>query len=188
VKTRIQQKIRDLRRQKGLTLKQLAEGVGCTQSYISQLEKGLTAPSLSMVGKLAAALNIRVVDLFSDEREGEERDWHLRKVDRRRIAYPDGKVSSQLLTKRISNRRMEPLLSRIKPGGTSDRTEKLIHPAETEEFVFVMEGGIEFQINGKRITLEKGDTLYFDGSIPHRWLNPGTETAEVLFVFSPPIW
>ena len=68
---KIQERIREYRKERGLTLRQLAERAGCTPSYISQLEKGLTVPSLSMVGKLAAALNTTVSDLFSELSNGE---------------------------------------------------------------------------------------------------------------------
>ena len=58
---------------RGLTLRQLAEKAGCTQSYISQIETGLTVPSLSMVGKLASALQVNVVDFLNEVPNGMER-------------------------------------------------------------------------------------------------------------------
>ena len=185
---KIQKRIREYRKERGLTLRQLAERAGCTPSYISQLEKGLTVPSLSMVGKLASALHIPVIDLFSDLSNGEDSAWYLRKADRKTIDYPDGKVSSQLLVTRISRKKMEPLISRIEPGGRSDGSEEMNHPPGTEEFALVIKGEIDFEINGKEIHLQEGDTLSFDGALPHRWVNNGHEAAEVLFVFSPPVW
>lgn len=145
-------------------------------------------PSLSMVGRLAAALNITVIDLFSESSNGEESSWHLRKADRKTIDYPDGKISSQLLVTRISRKKMEPLVSSIQPGGTSDDPEGMRHPMGTEEFVLVMKGEIDFTIDGKEIHLCEGDTLSFDGTLPHRWVNNSNEITEVLFVFSPPVW
>lgn len=184
----LQQKIRAYRKQRGFTLKQLAERAGCTQSYISQLEKGLTMPSLSMIGKLSAALDIKVVDLFSDIPSRGENHWLLRRRDRKHIAYPDGKVSSQMLVARVSAKRMEPLISIIEPGGTSDAAEGMRHPLGTEEFVLVLKGEVDFHIDGEDILLREGDTLYFEGNLPHRWKNNSREPAEVLFVFTPPTW
>lgn len=184
----IQKKIRMYRKKNGLTLRELAERAGCSHSYISQVERGGTIPSLSMVGKLASALQVSVVDLFNDLPTGTEEGWHLAKTARKTIQYPDGKVSSQLLVARISTRRMEPLISTIEPGARSDGTEEMTHPAGTEELVLVMKGEIDFEIKGKAIHLEEGDTLNFDGSLPHRWANNGCNTAEVLFVWTPPIW
>jgi len=188
MKREIQQKIRELRKERGLTLRQLAEKAGCTQSYISQIETGLTVPSLSMVGRLAAALKINVIDLFSEISNGEETNWHLPRAKRKTINYPDEKVTSQLLVSRISTKKMEPLISVIEPGGRSDEAEEMSHPAGTEEFVLVLQGEIDFMINGKDIHLCEGDTLDFDGTLPHCWANNGLKTAEVFFVFSPPVW
>lgn len=188
IQRRIQKRIREYRKERGLTLRQLAEKVGCTPSFISQVEKGFTVPSLSMVGRLVTAFNINVIDLLGEVPDGDQSDWHLSKADRKIINYPDGRVSSRLLVTRISTKKMEPLISFIKPGGTSDEAEGMTHPVSTEEFVLVIKGKIDFTVNGKEIRLIEGDTFYFDGTLPHRWVNNGNETAEVLFVFSPPIW
>jgi len=47
---------------------------------------------------------------------------------------------------------------------------------------------MEFLIDGEKFTLNKGDTLYFEGHLPHHWQNLSDETAELLFVFTPPVW
>jgi transcriptional regulator with XRE-family HTH domain len=185
---KIQKRIRQYRKDRGLTLRQLAEKVGCTHSYISQVEKGLSVPSLSMVGKLAAALNISVVDLFNQAPADAESDWHLPRAKRKIIYYPDGRVSSQLLVNRITGKRLEPLISIIDSGGTSDEAEKMHHPVGTEEFLLVLKGELHFKINGKELWLREGDSLDFDGALPHSWVNRAKDRAEVLFVFSPPIW
>jgi transcriptional regulator with XRE-family HTH domain len=184
----VQARLRKYRKERGLTVRQLAERAGCTHSYISQIEKGMTVPSLSMVGKLAAALEIKVVDLFHESANGSETDWYLQKKKRRTIHYPDGKVSSQLLVTRIGIKKLEPLLSVLQPGGSSDEAEKMVHPPGTEEFVLVLKGELDFKVNGKEMCLKEGDTLSFDGTLPHSWVNNTKKKAEVLFVFSPPIW
>jgi len=186
--TRIQKRIKDYRRAKELTLRQIADKAGCTPSFISQVERGLTVPSLSMVGRLAAALNIPVMELFGESAEGKVSDWPLRKADRKTIHYPDGKVTSQILTTRVTVRKMEPLISVIEPGGASDGAEGMTHPGETEEFVLVLKGTLDFTIGGRDIRLRQGDSLSFSGGLAHRWANNGKRTAEVLFVFTPPIW
>ena len=93
-----------------------------------------------------------------------------------------------MLVMGVSTKRMEPLISFIEPGGTSDAAEGMCHPLGTEEFVLVLKGEVDFHIDGEGILLREGDTLYFDGNLPHRWKNNGKETAEVLFVFTPPTW
>ena len=184
----IQERLKRFRKERGLTVRRLAEKAGCTHSYISQLEKGTTVPSLSMVGKLAAALQISVVDLFNEAADNGQEDWFLAAKEQKTIHYPDGKVSSRLLVSRITTKKMEPLVSVIQPGGSSDEAEKMVHPPGTEEFVLVLKGELHFKVNGKEMRLREGDTLSFDGALPHSWENRAKKKAEVLFVFSPPIW
>jgi len=188
MENKIPSRLKQLRNRKKLTLQQLAEIAGCTKSYISQLEKGTSSPSVSMLGRLAEALEIPVADLVRDEGEEGQGNWHLRKADRRTINYPDGKVTSQLLTKGVFQKKMQPLLSVIQPGGMLNDSGSMSHSKGAEEFVLVLRGEIDFEIGTKIISLQQGDTLYFDGNLPHRWMNIGKETAEVLFVWTPPVW
>lgn len=185
---KIPARLKQLRIRKKLTLQQLAEKAGCTKSYISQLEKGTSSPSVSMLGRLAEALEIPVANLIRDEAGEDQGNWHLRKADRRTINYPDGKVASQLLTKGVFQKKMQPLLSVIEPGGMLDDSGDMSHPEGAEEFVLVLKGELKFEIGSKAILLHQGDTLYFDGSLPHHWMNIGREAAEVLFVWTPPVW
>jgi len=188
MENKIPVRLKQLRNRKKLTLQQLAQKAGCTKSYISQLEKGTSSPSVSMLGRLAEALEIPVADLVRDEGGGDQGNWHLRKSDRRTIHYPDGKITSQLLTKGVFQKKMQPLLSVIEPGGMLNDSGNMSHPKGAEEFVLVLRGEIEFEIGSKIISLKQEDTLYFDGELPHRWKNIGKVTAEVLFVWTPPVW
>jgi transcriptional regulator with XRE-family HTH domain len=184
----LQEKIRELRKKRKFTLEQLAQKAGCSKSYISQLEKGKTVPSVSMLGRLASALDSQVSELLSENNQEFQWDWHLPKPERRIIQYPDGKVASQLLTRGVFQKKMQPVLTIIEPGGTSDKIGKLIHPPGSEEFVLVLEGEIDFWIGTDRIMLKEGDTLYFKGDQAHGWANCGKKTARVLFTWTPPVW
>ena len=186
----ISKRLKELRQQRQYTLEQLAWRAGCTKSYISQLEKGTSAPSISMLGRLANALEVHVVDLFLGNKNNRSKqgNWRLQKKDRRSIYYPDEKVVSQLLTKGVFQKKMQPLLTVIEPGGMLNNSGTMEHPEGSEEFVLVLKGEVEFEICTERLLLQEGDTLYFDGDISHHWVNIGKETAEVLFVWTPPVW
>ncbi len=184
----LQEKIRELRKKKKYTLAQLAQKVGCSKSYISQLEKGKNVPSVSMLGRLAGALDSQVSELLSENSHDFQWDWHLPKPQRRIIQYPDRKVTSELLTRGVFQKKMQPVLTVIEPGGTSDKIGKLVHPPGSEEFVLVLEGEIDFWVGSDHILLKEGDTLYFKGDLAHGWANPGNKTARVLFTWTPPVW
>ena len=188
MQSRIKHSILKFRKERGFNTRQLAEKAGCTPSFISQIEKGIAVPSLTMIGRLAAALNTSVSELLAEESGKDQNNWYLRECDRKTINYPDGKISSQVLTTRVTNKKMEVLISLIQPGGISGEAEKMTHPIGTEEFVLVLKGKIVFKINGKEFFLSKGDTLYFSGELPHSWRNRSKGKAQVLFVFNPPIW
>ena len=194
--------IKQLRKERKLTLEQLAKIAGCSKSYISQLENGTTSPSLSMIGRLSSALGIHVSDLFQDHqsksqsiqtvvresKKGILNTSYLKKADRRTISYPDGKMTDQLLTNTVYQKTMQPVLTVIQPGGVSDDKYTLTHPEGSEEFLLILEGEIEFELNDDKFTLKEGDTLYFNGSTPHCWQNNSKKTATVLFVWTPPVW
>ena len=181
-------KIKTLRNERGLTMEKLGQIVGCSKAYISQIEHGITKPSLSMLNRFSDALGVPVSELLRKNPNGPEQRWKLRKNERRKIQYPDGKVVSELLTRSIFQKKMQPLISKIKPGGSLDEKEGLQHPTGSEEFVFVMKGELEFLLDGEIINLKEGDTLYFYGDLPHRWLNKSKKIAEVLFIWTPPVW
>ena len=185
---RVPKIIRQLRKAKNLTLEQLAQEVGCTKSFLSQVERGVSTPSLSMLGKIAGALEMQVSELFGVMEQKNINGWHLPVGKRRKISYPDGKIETYLLTKALLQNKMQPIISIIEPGASSDMSEMLVHPPCTDEFVLVLGGSIEFEISQEKISLQRGDTLYFNGELPHRWVNRSRREAEVLFVFSPPVW
>jgi transcriptional regulator with XRE-family HTH domain len=184
----IGKKIKAFRNERGLTMESLGQMVGCSKAYISQLEHGITKPSLSMLGRFSEALGVPVSELLRKNVSSPDLKWKLSKKERRTIHYPDGKVVSQLLTRSIFQKKMQPLISEIKPGGRLDEKDGLQHPPGSEEFVFVMKGELEFLLDGEIISLKEGDTLYFYGDLPHKWINNGNKTAMVLFIWTPPVW
>jgi transcriptional regulator with XRE-family HTH domain len=184
----ISQRIRSIRTDKKLTLEKLAGLVGCTKAFLSQVENGTANPSITMLYKIAGALEVHVSELFRAQAGNHIRTFKLAKAERRTIHYPDGKVESQLLTRGVFQKKMQPVISYVEPGGTLDEGDRIVHPPGSEEFVLVLKGKLEFNFVDETIIVVEGDTLYFDGSLPHSWANRGQEPAIVLFVWTPPIW
>lgn len=182
----IAKRIKELRTQRQLTMEKLGESARCSKAYISQIEKGQVQPSISVLSRIAQALGAPVSDFLRPTQNNEgQRTRKLSKSECRTISYPDGKVVSRLLTRGIFGKRMQPLISTIQPGG---RSEALLHPAGSEEFVLVLNGEVCFHIEDEDIDLTEGDTLYFEGDLPHHWENRSENTAEVLFIWTPPVW
>jgi len=155
-----------------------------------------------MLGRLVKALNAQMTDFFDDtaanngdpvletstSRQHHAHNCLISEDERRTIYYPDGKTKSQFLTNAVYQKKMQPILTIIEPGGGSNSKDNIAHPEGSEEFLFVLNGEIDFKVENQRVTLRKGDTFYFDGTIPHRWKNNGNQVAEILFIWSPAVW
>jgi transcriptional regulator with XRE-family HTH domain len=102
----IGKKIRELRKEKGLTIREVAEKAGCTASFLSQLERGKTEPSIAMLKKIADVLNVNIVDFFMD---GVNDDHIVTRSDERvliTLKRWDAEIYS--LVKSLSGKRMQP--------------------------------------------------------------------------------
>lgn len=173
-------KMREMREAKKLNVKQLAELVECTPSLISQLERGKADPSISMLKKIAKALNVNIVDFFmSGINHG---DVVTRAQDRVDIQLKRWDAKIQSLVKGVGNKKMQPFHTVIKPGGGSHG----VYSHEGEEFGFVIQGELELMIGDKIHTVCANESFYFSSQIPHNWGNRGKEDVIVIWVITPP--
>jgi len=175
------QKLKSLRLANRMTLKQLAKKAGCTDAYLSQLERGRANPSIMILKKIAAALQVKVVDFFLESESGEE-DVIVKEEDRVNINFKRGDAKIQMLVRHIGNKRMQPFYTTIQPGGGS----KGFYSHIGEEFGIVLQGELEIKRNGKSYRLKKNESFYFSSQEPHSWSNPGKSKTVVIWVVSPP--
>jgi transcriptional regulator with XRE-family HTH domain len=166
---RVGEKVKALREQKGLSLRELADLTGFSSALLSQMENHLVSPSLGTMFKLAKALGIRVGD-FLGETEGEPFAI-VRKDERKtvsRFASKEGVkygYSYESLGFEKKNRRMEPFIVTLEPATV--KTSKIsVH--DGEEFIFVLEGEMEVILGNHTDVLYPGDSIYYDSNIPHR--------------------
>lgn len=161
--------LRTVRKQRGLTLEQLADQTGLTKSYLSKIERGHSTPSIAVALKVARALGVDVGRLFSDSAAEEQIT-----VDR---ADPAGGRYRALATS-LLGKSMSPFV--VRPTGTAADDP---HPEHTgQEFVFVHRGAVELTYGNRVISLGAGDSAYFDASVGHQLRAVGAEPAEVLVI------
>lgn len=175
------EKIKIRRKKLGLTLKALAERVGCTDAYISQIETGKAVPSISVLQKIALALDVQVKELLSDEQSQDK--FFLSRGERTQIIYPDSHIFAELLVSKISNKTMEPLYKVIPVGCGSLKEHKHVG----EEFGYIIRGKLELRVGDQSKVLESGDSFYFSSTLPHSYKNVGDVDAETIWVVSPPV-
>jgi len=163
------EKLKALREQKGLSLKELADLTGFSTALLSQMENHLVSPSLGTMIKLAKALGVRVGDFFG-ETEGEPFAI-VRKDERKtvsRFASKEGVrygYSYESLGFEKKNRHMEPFIVTLEPA-TIKNSKTSVH--DGEEFIFVLEGEMEVILGTHTDVLYPADSIYYDSNIPHR--------------------
>jgi len=173
-------RIRSLRQARRVTRRALAERAGVTESFLSQVEREVTSPSIASVQRIARALDLGIAELFADE---QPQGRVVRRADRRRIAYPGLNAVDEFLTAG-SNGRLQVIVSTIEPGGgTGD--EAYAHESD-EEVVVVLTGSLELWVADEHHLLGEGDAITYSSRLPHRNVNPGDGPAVILFCSTPP--
>jgi transcriptional regulator with XRE-family HTH domain len=173
-------RIRSLRERKGLPLRSVADAAGVSESFLSQVERGVASPSVASLRRVAEALGESVGALF----EGGEASGRLVRVrDRRRLLHPQRRWEDVLLTPSAA-RHLQVILSTIEAGAGSG-AEPYSHDSD-EECVIVLKGNLRFWVDEDPFELEEGDALVFESRRPHRNHNPGPGKAEVLWIITPP--
>jgi transcriptional regulator with XRE-family HTH domain len=175
--------IRSLRKRRGLTLKEVANRTGYTESFLSQVERGLTSPSISSLKEIGAALGIALTHFFEKKTKA-QRILFLRRGQGKRMNMPAKRAVFCLLAPNAPERKMDPLFIVMEPGSVQGK-ERYSHRGE--EFAFLIKGKLEVFVGDKKYILEEGDSLYFDSSLPHGWSNISQGRTEVIWIASPHI-
>ena len=178
------QKIKNLRQRKGISLQQIVERTGLSKPLLSQIESEVVAPPVATLLKISKALNVNIGYFFQEEETG-KRAVVVRKNERkqvfRRIHEDPSKVGYyyESLAYPKADKHMEPFHVQFE----IKRKEDLIFfTHKGEEFVFILEGQLEFNYENETFLLEVGDSLYFDSSLPHAFRATGKKNALAIDV------
>jgi transcriptional regulator with XRE-family HTH domain len=175
-------KIRDLRKQKGMTLGEMARRCECSSSLLSQIERGIVNPSFSTLKSIGDALEITLAQLVMEASTIEESSSSLMKQKERKLLTTEGGVQFQLLSRNV-NVPFEFILNQWPPGTSTGRQ---LYTHEGEECGLLLEGELEVEVNGKMHLMKPGDTVTLRSSAPHRISNPGNKKALAVWVNSAP--
>jgi len=172
-------KIKELRIAKNLTQEELADRTELSKSFISQVERDLTSPSIATLVDILTALGTDLKEFFNDEDESQ-------------IVFHDSdyfeKVDSELKNKiewiipNAQKNLMEPIRVTLEPGGS-------IYPDvphEGEEFGYVLSGSVTIHLGQKAVKAKKGEAFYYVPKTQH-YITAGPKTgAVILWVSTPP--
>ena len=178
---RLGERVRELRRRRGLTLEELAELSGVSRAMISKVERGEKNPTLVVAAKLAEGLGVTLSQLAGME---ERREVVVVPRERRMVMRdPETGFERQLLSPSFGEKGVEFIRNVIPEGATSGEFPP--HRRGVEEYLAVEKGSLRAVIGGEEHSLGEGDALYFEADLPHRFDNAGDgECSYYLVIFS----
>jgi transcriptional regulator with XRE-family HTH domain len=180
---KIGERIRGLRKAKGLSVADVAEQSGISESTIYGIERHMISPPLGNIVSLAKVFEISVGEFFGES--GDSPYCIVRSGDRKTVSRFNstdskaGGYSYESLGYKKKNRHMEPFLVTINPT-ESQQTEPNQHIGE--EILFVLEGKVEIKLLDQTEILNPGDSIYYDSTMPHVVSCHGKEPATMLAV------
>lgn len=171
-------KVRGLRQQRGLSLQRLAERSGVSSAAIHKIERSGMVPTITTLMKLAAALN-RPVSYFVDETERFRTAVHT--PARARPPVYTSKQGLELggIGGPYGDFFLAGAIATVEAGADSGAA-AMQHPGE--ELVHVLDGTLEFEVDGETFAVAPGDSLHFQTQRPHRWRNPGGRRVRAVWL------
>ena len=178
----IGKRIKELREMQNMKLVELARKSGVQIATLSRIEHLKMVGSLESHIAIASALGIDVTSLYSNMLSEEDKANLKNPKPVTNIFIHSNKSSYEILTPKVLNKRMMPILLNIIGNGKTNKEENAIG---TEKFIFVLEGKIEVKIEKETYALAKHNTLYFNAAHEHNFVNLGKTPAKIICVSSP---
>jgi transcriptional regulator with XRE-family HTH domain len=178
----ISNRIKERRREKNITVQELATHANVSKGLISQIENSRTIPSLIVLIDIIKALEIDLNEFFKDIRTKSKLSPILVKRKEEYEYFEKEHASGfhyqRILTRFINHTTVDIVILHLEPNATRPLVE-----TDAFEYKYILAGEIEYQFNEERIKLSKGDSMLFDGRIPHTPVNLGDQTASMLVVY-----
>jgi len=166
------QRLRERRQGLGLTLKEVADGAGLSVGFISQIERGITTPSLSSLVGVARVLKVHVSEFLAQPTVTAPITRH---DQRPHYAVGGNSLVYERLSASFPNNVLRSLIIHEPPGY---RSEPIAH--EGEEIFYVLEGGITVEVDGEAHVLATGDSIHFPSTLVHSSWNHTIGTSIIL--------
>jgi transcriptional regulator with XRE-family HTH domain len=180
--TDLGQRLRELRKERHLSLKELCARAQLSVAMLSHIERNQTNPSLKMLEKICTGLGVEMANLFptqATDATGEDA-FVIRAGARPSLALPHG-VTKQLLSP-SHKKTLELFILKVAPNGSSG-SEPLIRAGEKAGML--LQGQVRLTLGARSFDIEEGDSFLFDSGLPHRFFNPGSVEAHILWIIRP---
>lgn len=178
----ISQKIKSIRKEKNLTLQEIAERAGVTKGLISQIENSRTIPSLLVLMQLIKALEVDLNFFFNDlSLDGKIPPiLVLRKEQYERFEKENnsGYLYDRIFTRKFKSGAVDFVLLEIQPGAQRDFV-----TTDAFEYKYMLQGSVVYHFRNETIWLHEGDSMLFDGRLEHNPINTSSTPAKMLVVY-----
>ncbi len=172
-------RLRELRAERSLSLRALAEQSGLNVNTLSLIENGKTSPSVSTLQLLASGLDVPITAFFETDIPKNNISY-LKSGQRPRAAFAHGTMED--LGAGLTLRGSQPFLVTLEPKADSGPS-PIVHTGL--EFVFCLEGQLSYTIEDRIYLLDPGDSILFEAYLPHSWQNSGKTPSKSLLVLCP---
>ena len=169
-------RLRERRRELGMTLKDVADAAGLSVGFISQIERGITVPSLSSLVSVSRVLDVNVGDFLTSQPQPGEDEVQTKQSERPVFAVSESSVTYERVSSSFPGHVLRSVIIHEPPG---HRSEPIAH--EGEEMMFVLDGTITVEVDGDRTILDKGDSVHFPSSRVHSSWNHTDKPATILW-------
>lgn len=173
--------LRELRRRRKLSSRELAARAGISHSTISLIERDRMSPSIDTLGAVVDALGTTLVEFFSGLRSAYLYSPVYRAEDFVEIGNPE-EISYRVIGFSQPSRKMQVLIETYQPGADTGA----IFSHDAQEAGLVLEGQVELTVGEETWQLDVGDGYYFDSNLPHRFRNIGNGLAKIISAITPP--
>ena len=178
----ISNRIKERRREQNITVQELASQANVSKGLISQIENSRTIPSLIVLIDIIKALNIDLNEFFKDIRTktGQSPILVKRKDEYEHFEkeHATGFHYQRIFTRFVDHSTVDIVILELEPYATRPLVE-----TDAFEYKYILQGDVEYQFNDDRIIINQGDSMLFDGRIPHTPKNLGKTTAIMLAVY-----
>lgn len=171
-------RLRELRTERGLSMRALGRQSGLSTNALSMIERGKTSPSVSTLYKISTALDVPITAFFRVEPSKSEIVF-VKANERRKVTFSRGTWEGLGGESFIGD--LEPFLLTLEPGANSGRF-GMTHTGH--ELVVCLTGELEYEVEGKRFTMDTGDSLIFAANLSHRWRNPGKVPTKAIITLT----
>jgi transcriptional regulator with XRE-family HTH domain len=178
----ISKRLKDIRKEKDITLQQLAEEAGVTKGMLSQVENSRSIPSLTVLLNLIKALQVDFNEFFKDiNLQPKDSKVIFKKKEQYQSFEKEnakGFYYQRLLSTTIHEYHADFVLLRLEKDSERDFVS-----TDAYEFKYLLKGNIKYIIGEETYQMEEGDSLFFDGTELHNPYNTGEEDALMLVIY-----